>query len=132
VPDETIIAIPHPESLVGVEEVDSVLVVEETAIVVEVTAPGPQGGKGEKGDPSTVPGPPGPPGVPGAGFNYIFSQGVPSTVWTIVHNLNGYPNVTSVDSNSPPEEIDGAVEYVDANTIVITFGYAISGQAFLS
>jgi hypothetical protein len=132
------------DTVVVVREVDSALIVEENVSIVEVTAPGPQGGKGVKGDKgdqgdegvqgdpgvdSTVPGPQGPPGPT---FAYIHAQSIPLATWVINHNLNGYPNVATVDTNSPPEEIEGEVKWISPNVVHVVFAFATGGQAFLS
>jgi hypothetical protein len=73
---------------------------------------------------------PGPAGAAGAGFNYVHTQGVAADIWTINHNLGGYPNVTLVDNAGA--EFEGEVEYPSPNTIVVTLAYSISGKAYLS
>jgi hypothetical protein len=105
---ETIIAIPHPEI---------VLVVEEDPIVVNVATEGLQGRPGLEGP-------------PGPDFRYVHNQLVPATVWTIVHNLNGFPNVATVDSSG--KEVIGDVEWLDANTVQAAFTAAFGGKAYLS
>lgn len=92
--------------------------------VLEVGAVGVKGDKGDKGDPGIQ-------GPPGSGtWNYIHEQMVPANPWTIVHNLDGYPNVTVVDSSQ--REVEGDVTYIDVNTITIDFVGAFAGRAFLS
>ena len=112
-PDETIIAIPHPEQLVVLDDPDVVLVVEEEHLEVVVTTPGPQG-------------PPGPPDE----FRYVHNQMVPASVWTIPHNLDGFPNVTVVDSAN--REVIGDLEWIDNNTVQASFASAFGGKAFVS
>lgn len=76
-------------------------------------------------------GPPGPQGTPGpVGSTYVHSQALAQLVWTVSHNLNMFPNVTSVDSSD--REIIGALTYVDANTLTLTFTSPESGKAYLS
>ena len=79
-------------------------------------------------------GPRGEPGVPGApgavGGQYVHTQNLASTTWTIVHNLNMHPNVTVVDSANT--EVVGMVHYDDENTVTLTFSAAFSGYAYLS
>ena len=72
-------------------------------------------------------GPPGPQGNSG-GF-FVHTQGVPSAVWTIAHDLPYRPNITVVDSAG--EQVEGEVDYVGAQ-IVVTFSAAFSGTAYLS
>jgi len=99
--------------------------------------PGPPGIDGEPGPPGGPPGPegppgpPGPPGVPGSEvFKFVFQQMVPDTLWTIVHNLNGYPNVTVVESDG--SEIEGEISYIDTTTITFEIAWPVSGKAYLS
>jgi hypothetical protein len=69
--------------------------------------------------------------VPGTGdktFNY--TQVLPAAVWTINHNLNKYPSVSAEDSSG--NTIFGTIDYVNQNTIVITFGSSIAGVAYLN
>lgn len=61
---------------------------------------------------------------------YIYDQTVPSSVWTIEHNLEKFPAVNIVDSAGT--EVIGAIEYIDINTVVITFTGAFSGRAFFN
>lgn len=104
---------------------DEVEVLETVIIdVLEVGAKGDQGIQGG-------PGPPGPPGPPGSGtFSYVHDQLVPANPWTITHNLNGYPNITVVDSSQ--REVEGDVTYIDLNTIQVSFAGAFAGKAYLS
>lgn len=95
-----------------------------------VGATGPQGDQGEQGPPGSGTGPQGPPGPPGSNFTYVHNQASPASVWSIMHNLGGYPNVTVEDSGG--NEVSGDITYVDANNIVLSFNASFSGQAFLS
>ena len=61
---------------------------------------------------------------------YIYDQTVPSSVWTIEHNLEKFPAVNIVDSAGT--EVIGAIDYIDINTVVITFTGAFSGRAFFN
>lgn len=93
----------------------------ETFTVAGLQGPaGPKGDKGDKGDQ----------GVPGGGFNYVHDQAVAEAIWTVVHNLGGYPNVAVVDSAGTM--VEGNVEYVDISTVRLSFVGAFSGRAFLS
>ena len=94
---------------------------------------GPQGDIGPQGPPGdTGPqGPQGPAGPMGSGsYAYIHSQLTPSIIWTIPHNLGGYPNITVVDSGQTM--VVGDVQYSDANTIICTFSVPFGGMAYLS
>ena len=61
---------------------------------------------------------------------FEFTQNIPSTTWTIQHNLNYIPNVTTEDTNG--EDIIGAITVVDDNQIIITFNNPVAGKAYLS
>lgn len=61
---------------------------------------------------------------------YTHTQSVASATWTITHNLNKRPSVTVVDSGGTV--VIGDVQYIDDNTIVITFIGAFSGAAYLN
>jgi len=88
--------------------------------------PGPEGPPG----PAGIPGPPGPEGPPGTSATFIFTQSVPSASWDILHNLGQYPSVTVVDTGG--SEVIPSVLYISANQIVLTFGSATSGKAYLN
>lgn len=70
---------------------------------------------------------PAPPSVM-SDLHYTHSQSVASTVWTVVHGLGKYPSVDVEDSAGDP--IVGAVEYIDLNTLTITFSAAVGGRSF--
>lgn len=57
-------------------------------------------------------------------------QGTASDTWTVVHGLEKFPAVFVVDSAGTM--VDGAVEYVDQNTAVLTFSAPFSGEAFFN
>lgn len=78
-------------------------------------------------------GPPGPASGDEA-FAYVFVQTDAAFVWNINHNLNGFPNVTTVQLTGPGQwtEIEGDVVYLDGNNVQVTFGSITSGRAFLS
>lgn len=67
---------------------------------------------------------------PGTGSNYVHTQAIPSATWTVAHNLGYYPSVTVVDSSK--REVEGQVEYIDINNVIITFAAAFSGSAYFS
>lgn len=75
-------------------------------------------------------GPQGPEGPPGPDFRYIHDQPIASAVWTINHNLNGFPNVTVIDSAN--EIVEGHIVYTSGNTIRLEFTGGFSGKAYLS
>lgn len=70
--------------------------------------------------------------VGGAGdSSFAHSQDVPSSSWTITHNLNKKPSITVV--NTLDEVVYGSVQYIDSNTVTITFEQgAFSGKAYFN
>lgn len=71
----------------------------------------------------------GPAGVSGNGA-YHHVQGSSSSVWEIEHNLGFFPSVSAQDDDG--YDIIGAVTYVDENTVHVTFGIQVMGDAYLS
>lgn len=69
-------------------------------------------------------------GGSGASFAYVHDQQVPQSTWTVVHNLNGFPNVTVIDSAS--REVEGDVTYDSVNQLTLTFSAPFGGKAYLS
>lgn len=61
---------------------------------------------------------------------YIHEQGVAANVWTINHNMNCYPSVTVVDSAK--STVVGEVQYINTNTLTVTFTAAFKGIAYLN
>jgi hypothetical protein len=66
----------------------------------------------------------------GADKNYYHTQAMPSTDWTITHNLGKYPSAAVLDTGM--NRIFGDEEYVDENTMVLRFSVAFSGTATLN
>ena len=62
--------------------------------------------------------------------SFIFTQTIPSTVWTINHNLNKYPSVSVVNVNNIL--IYGDVSYIDTNNVELNFSAAFSGKAYIN
>ncbi len=60
--------------------------------------------------------------------SYVHVQGLASVEWTIVHSLGKFPSVTVVDSAN--SEVEGDVEFVDPDTIIVRFSAAFSGRAY--
>ena len=86
-----------------------------------VTAPGPQGASGADGVQSSE--------IADL-VSYRHIQNVLSTVWTVNHNLNFYPNVTVY--NSANAMVEGAVNHINPVSLTITFSDPISGKAYIS
>lgn len=63
-------------------------------------------------------------------FKHVHTQSVATIEWNIIHELNCYPSVTVVDETKT--EVIGGIEYIDLNTLKITFSAAFSGQAYLN
>lgn len=66
----------------------------------------------------------------GGGATYLHTQGVPSDTWTVNHGLNKYPSVVVIDNSGT--HIEGTLQYVTTNQVVITFATPISGIAQLN
>ena len=63
--------------------------------------------------------------------NFNYEQVIPSTQWSIVHNLYKKPSVTIVDTAGTT--IEGEVSYGGSlTTIIVRFAYPVSGTAFLN
>ena len=62
--------------------------------------------------------------------NFVFTQGTPASTWTITHNLNKFPSVSVV--NSANEVVYGEIDYIDVNSLTVTFNGGFSGKAYLN
>lgn len=62
--------------------------------------------------------------------HFLFTQGSPSTTWSVAHNLQKKPSVTVVDSGN--NEVEGDVNHIDDNNLTITFSAAFSGKAYIN
>lgn len=113
----------------GLFSADDVLLVQPDVYEVELAEIGPQGPPG----PAGPTGPTGPQGVPGsvdgALPQFIHDQAIPAATWYIVHNLNRLPAVTVLDSADT--EVVGNVDYIDLNTIELTFSAPFGGRAII-
>jgi hypothetical protein len=69
-------------------------------------------------------------GTAGTGGAYTHTQTVPSTTWTITHNLGFNPNVTIIDAAL--NNIEGDIQYNSINELSITFSVEVYGTAYLS
>jgi hypothetical protein len=61
---------------------------------------------------------------------YIHRQYEAASVWRIEHNLHCYPSVTVVDSAE--SKVTGDVDYIDQNTLTVSFVAPFSGSAYLN
>lgn len=77
-------------------------------------------------------GPPGPTGPSGTGgdSHFVFTQAVASASWKIVHGLGKQPVVFVQDTAN--DEVEGDVEFVNTNELIITFSAPFSGIAYLN
>jgi len=62
--------------------------------------------------------------------NFVFTQATPSATWSIQHNLNKFPSVTSVNNSNI--KMFGEVTYVDENNLTINFSAGFSGKAYMN
>ena len=65
-------------------------------------------------------------GVP----TFVFTQGVPATVWNIQHNLGKFPSVSVVNNNNVA--LFTEVTYIDNNNVQLNFSAGFSGKAYLN
>ena len=61
---------------------------------------------------------------------YTFTKLTPDITWRINHNLDKYPSVTIVDSAGTV--VFGDIEYIDRNSLTVTFTAGFAGQAYLN
>jgi hypothetical protein len=61
---------------------------------------------------------------------FVFTQGVPATVWNIQHNLGKFPSVSVINNNNIV--INGEVTYIDNNNVQLNFSAGFSGKAYLN
>ena len=61
---------------------------------------------------------------------FVFEQNEPSEKWIIDHPLEKHPSITVVDTEGVL--VQGDVQYVDDDTIEVTFSTAFAGKAYLN
>ena len=61
---------------------------------------------------------------------FVYTQNVPSTSWTVTHNLNKFPSVSVVDTANT--QVFTRAEYIDTNTLILTFSAAFAGKAYMN
>ncbi len=61
---------------------------------------------------------------------FVFTQITPQDTWTITHNLLKFPSVTVVDSAN--RVVVGEVEYINENSLVVSFSGGFSGKAYIN
>lgn len=68
--------------------------------------------------------------VIGSDKHFEFEETTPNTIWTLNHNLQKFPSVTIVSSSG--DEVEGDINHVDDDNLVITFSAPFSGKAYLN
>ena len=63
-------------------------------------------------------------------LNFIFTQAIPSVTWTVTHNFGKFPSVSIVDTDD--QEVFAQVDYIDTNSLTITFSSAQAGKAYIN
>jgi hypothetical protein len=63
-------------------------------------------------------------------FSYTYEKQINALIWNITHNLKFKPNIIVMDYGSNQVECD--IEYVNENSVKLTFSEAVSGYAYLS
>ena len=61
---------------------------------------------------------------------FEFTQGVPSAVWNINHNLGKFPSISVVDTGETV--VAGEYTYIDNNNVTLNFSVAFPGKAYLN
>lgn len=61
---------------------------------------------------------------------FVFEQAQAAPTWTIEHFMSRFPSVTVVDSSG--SLCQGALQYIDENTVTINFSAPFAGKAFLN
>ena len=62
--------------------------------------------------------------------HFIFDQFDAKSTWTITHNMNKFPSVYTVDTAN--SVVEGLVEYIDKNSLIVMFNFPFSGKAYLN
>tara|TARA_R110000772_G_scaffold1053_1_gene3670 strand:+ start:318 stop:1001 length:684 start_codon:yes stop_codon:yes gene_type:complete len=61
---------------------------------------------------------------------FVFTQGVPATVWNISHNLGKFPSVSVTNNNNIVT--NGEITYIDNNNLTCMFSAGFAGTAYLN
>lgn len=129
---------------VSVAQTSNAITAVQTTNSVTVASVGLQGPQGSQGSPGYVgaDGPQGPQGPQGATGSqgpqgtgashttFTHNQNSASATWNITHNLNCFPSVMVVDSAG--SVVYGNIEYLDANSLRLTFVASFGGKAYLN
>jgi len=62
--------------------------------------------------------------------HFVHEQNVPSITWNVEHNLNKFPSVSVVDSAGTI--VEGKINYIDLNSVVLEFNASFTGKAYLN
>ena len=130
------------DNTVSVAQTSNAITAVETTNSVTVASVGLQGPKGDTGSTGSTgatgsQGPQGPQGATGAQgpqgtgashTTYTHNQNSASATWNVTHNLNCFPSVMVVDSAG--SVVYGNIEYLDANSLRLTFVAAFGGKAY--
>lgn len=69
--------------------------------------------------------------APGSGYaDYTHVQAEPSATWVVTHNLGSYP-VPTIILTGETEPVYTDIEYLDANTLTLSFAEPVSGTVYL-
>ena len=63
-------------------------------------------------------------------LNFTFNQAVASTTWNVTHILGKNPSVSIVDTSD--QEVFAQVDYINTNSLTITFSSAQAGKAYMN
>ena len=67
----------------------------------------------------------------GSGTFYVHEQAVASDEWEVVHNLGYRPGGVTVE-DSAGTEVEGEIEFVNTNELVVRFSAPFTGKVYLS
>jgi hypothetical protein len=62
--------------------------------------------------------------------HFTFTQSTATNTWNITHNLGKFPSVSVVDSGNTI--VYGDIDYIDNNSLTITFSAAFGGKAYMN
>ena len=67
----------------------------------------------------------------GAGdIHYEYDQSIAAATWNINHSLGKFPSVSIVDTSG--DLVRGQINYINNNSLTITFSAAFAGKAYLN
>jgi hypothetical protein len=68
--------------------------------------------------------------INGEKSSFVYNQTVAEETWTVNHGMGKRPSVTTVDTTE--RIVVGEVNYIDNETLVITFKYPFKGKVYLN